>query len=153
MVFCLVTLHLWVRILKMFPELRDLSYVDDDNIIGQFSQELKLTVVNKLVFNLDGNLDFNMGKTMILTKDPTARHVYERTQHLLQNDPDLQVIVDDFTPEMFSVQGIQVMGNPLVTDTYIRNFVPENCTGIGRNVLVLNPSLMALPIFSRYKSV
>ena len=28
MVFCLVTLHFWVRIFKMFPELRDLTYPD-----------------------------------------------------------------------------------------------------------------------------
>jgi hypothetical protein len=46
MVFCLVTLHLWDRNFKNFPELRGLAYTDDDNIIGRFSQTLKLTVTS-----------------------------------------------------------------------------------------------------------
>ena len=46
-----------------------LSYEDDDNIIGRFSEVLRLTTECKPVFKADGNLDFNMGKTMILTKD------------------------------------------------------------------------------------
>ena len=119
MVFCLV--HLWGRIYKMFPELRVLVYADDDNTIGRFSQVLKLAAVSKLIFKLDGNLDFNMGKTMILAKGPTARHVYARAQRFLQNDPDLQYIANDFTREMFSVQGIEVLGTPLGTDVYIRD--------------------------------
>jgi hypothetical protein len=100
---------------------------------------LKLTSVSKPVFKLDGKFDFNMGKTMILAKGPTARHVYERAQHFLQNDPDLQGIVNDFSPEMFSVQGIEVLGTPLGTDAYIRNFVAQNCIKIIRNVEKLEP--------------
>ena len=42
MVYSLVTLHLWVRIFKMFPELRGLSYSDDGTTIGRLSQDLKL---------------------------------------------------------------------------------------------------------------
>jgi hypothetical protein len=80
MVFCTVTLHLWGRISKIFPELRGLSYTDDETTIGLISQVLKLTVLSKPVFKSDGNLDFNMGKTMILEKGRTARHVYERVQ-------------------------------------------------------------------------
>ena len=84
-----VSLHLWDRIFKMFPELRVLVYTDDETTIGRLSQVLKLGTVSKSVFNSDDNLDLNMGKTMILTKDPTASHVYERDQRFLQNDPDL----------------------------------------------------------------
>jgi hypothetical protein len=100
---------------------------------------LKLTTVSKLLFKLDGYLDFNMGKTMILGKGPTVRHVYERVQYLLQNDPDLQGIANDFTPEVFSVQGIEVLGTPLRTDSYIRNFVAQNCIKIARNLEKLEP--------------
>jgi hypothetical protein len=75
-----------------------------------------------------------MGKTMILTKGPTSRHVYERAQHFLQNDPDLQDVVNDFTQEMFTVQGIEVLGTPLGTDFYVRNFVAQNCIKISRDV-------------------
>jgi hypothetical protein len=77
MVFCLVTLHLWGQIFKMFPELRALAYTDDETTIGRLSQVLKLAVVSKSLFKSDDNLDFNMDKTVILAKDPTARHVYE----------------------------------------------------------------------------
>jgi hypothetical protein len=52
-----------------------------------------------------------MGKTMILSKDPTTWYVYERAPHFLQNNPDLQVIANDFTQEMFTVQGIEVLGS------------------------------------------
>jgi hypothetical protein len=138
-VFCLVTLHLWGRIFKNFPELRGLAYADDGNIIGRLSQALRLTAACKPVFKADGNLDFNMGKTMILTKGPTARHVYERAQYFLQNDPDLQGIANDFTPEMCSVQGIEVLGTPSGADTYIKDFVVQNCIKIARNVEKLEP--------------
>jgi hypothetical protein len=49
-----------------------------------------------------------------------------RRQYFLENDPDLQVIVNDFTPEMFSVEVIEVLGTTLGTDVYIRNFVAQN---------------------------
>ena len=34
----------------------------------------------------------------------------------------------------FSVQGIEVLGTPLDTDVYIKDFVSQNCTKIARNV-------------------
>ena len=80
-----------------------------------------------------------MDKTMILAKDPTTRHVYERAQHFLQNDPDLQTIVNDFTPEMFTVQVIEVLGTPLDTDVYVRDFVTQNCIKIIRDVEKFEP--------------
>jgi len=90
----------------MFPDLRGLAYADDATIIGRLSQALKLAAVSKPMFKSDGNLDFNMDKTEFLAKGPTARHVFERAQYFLQTDPDLQGIVNDFTPEMFTVTGI-----------------------------------------------
>ena len=102
MVYCLVTLDIWGRIFKMFPELRDLPYADDATTIGRLSQALNLAAVSKPVFKSDGTLDFNMGKTEFLAKGPTARHVYERAQYFLQTDPDLQGIANDFTPERYS---------------------------------------------------
>ncbi len=100
---------------------------------------MKLTAASKPVFKSDGNLDFNMGKTMILTKGPTTHHVYERAQYFLQNDPDLQDIANDFTPDIFSVQGIEVLGTLLGTHTYIKKFVAHNCFKIARNVDKLEP--------------
>ena len=80
-----------------------------------------------------------MGKTEFLAKGPTARHVYERAQNFLQTDPDLQDIVNDFTPEMFTVTGIEVLGTPLGTDVYIRDFVAQNCIKIVRDVEKFEP--------------
>ncbi len=76
---------------------------------------------------------------MILTKNPTVWHVYERAQQLLQNDPDLQDIANDFTQEMFTVQGIEVLGTPLGTDFYVRNFVSQNYIKIRRDVGKFEP--------------
>jgi hypothetical protein len=42
-----------------------------------------------------------------------------------QNDPDLQVITNDFTPEMFVVQVIEVLGTPLGTDVFVKDFVAK----------------------------
>ncbi len=96
MVYCLVTLHIWGRIFKMFPELRGLAYADDTTIIGSLSQDLKLASVSKSVFKSDGNLEFNMGKTEFLAKGPTARHVFARAQYFLE-----------------------VLGTPIVSNAYI----------------------------------
>jgi hypothetical protein len=38
----------------------------------------------------------------------------------------------EFTPEMFTVEGIEVFGTPIDTDSYIRNFVAQNCLKIVR---------------------
>jgi len=50
---------------------------------------------------------------------------------------------NDFTLDMFSVQVIEVLGTPLVTDTYIQEFVTHNCIKIDvyipRNVEKLEP--------------
>jgi hypothetical protein len=75
-----------------------------------------------------------MDKTEFLSKGPSARHVYERTQYFLQNDPDLQSIANDFTPDMFTTTGIQVLGTPIGTDAYIKDFVDQNSIKIMKNV-------------------
>ncbi len=110
----------------MFPELHGLTYGDDGTIIGRLSQALKLTSVRKPVFKSDGNLEFNMGRTEFLARDPTARHVYERSQYFLRTDPDLQGIANDFTLDMFTTTGIEVWGTPTGIDDYIKDFVAQN---------------------------
>jgi hypothetical protein len=62
----------------MFPELRGLVYADDGTTIGRLSPSLNLASVSNPVLKLDGNLDFNMGKTECLAKGTTTRHVFER---------------------------------------------------------------------------
>jgi hypothetical protein len=151
MVYCLVTLHLWGRIFKLFPELRGLAYADDGTTIGQLSQALKLAAVSKPIFKLDGNLDFNMGKTEFLARGPSARHVYERAQYFLQNDPDLQNIANDFSPDMFTTMGIEVLGTPVGTDEYIKNFVAQNSIKIMKDVEKLEPLTDAFTHFQLVK--
>ena len=66
MFFLLVDLHIWGRIFKRFPDLRGLAYGDNGNIIGRGSQALRIISELKSGFKLDDNLDFNLGKTMVL---------------------------------------------------------------------------------------
>ncbi len=80
-----------------------------------------------------------MGKTRILAKGPQVRHVYKWDHNFLQNDPDLQDITNDCTPDMFSVQEIEVLGTPLGTDIYKKDFVVHKCVKIARNVERLEP--------------
>jgi hypothetical protein len=81
MVFCLVTLHLWGRIFGKFPEIKDLAYTDDDNIIAKLLTSLKLISMLALVFKKDVNLVFNISKTKVLAKGPLADHLFERAKH------------------------------------------------------------------------
>ena len=67
---------------------------------------------------------------MFLTKGTTVRHVFQRSQFFLQNNPILQDIVHDFTSNMFSVEGIEILGTPLDTGIYIKNYVQNNCLKI-----------------------
>jgi hypothetical protein len=43
-------------------------------------------------------------------------------------------MVNDFTPEMFTVEGIEVLGTPIGTEGYIKNFVTQNCVKIMRDI-------------------
>ena len=81
-----------------------------------------------------------MGKTKFLAKGSiSARHLYERAQHFLQSDPALQHMANDFTPEMFTVEGLEVQGTPTGTEGYIKNFVAQNCVKIMRDIEKLEP--------------
>ena len=75
-----------------------------------------------------------LGKTMILSKGTTDRHVYDQAQFFLQDDLNLQDIEHGFTLNIFSVQGIEVLGTPIGTDTYIKDYVGQNCVKIVRNM-------------------
>jgi hypothetical protein len=78
-------------------------------------------------------------------------NVYERAQYFLHNDPDLQNIVNDFSPEMFTTTGIEVLGTPIDTDDYIKNFVGENCIKIMKDVEKFDPLTDAFTHFQLIK--
>jgi hypothetical protein len=108
----------------MFPDLRGLTYADDETTVGRLSLALKFLGTAQPLFKEDDNLDFNMGKTKFLAKGSiSVRHLYERVQHFLQSDPGLQHMANVFTPEMFTVEGIEVLGTPIGTESYIKKFV------------------------------
>jgi hypothetical protein len=140
MVFCHVTLHLWGILFRKYPELRGLAYADDENTVGRLSLALQLFGEAQPMFKEDGNLDFNIGKTKFLAKGPiSASHLYERAKHFLRTIPAIQHLANEFTQEMFSVEGIEVLGTPIGTDNYIRNFVAQNCLKIVRDIEKLEP--------------
>ena len=45
----------------------------------------------------------------------------------------------EFTAEMFTVEDIEVLGTPIGTDSYIRNFLTQNCLKIVRDIEKLEP--------------
>ncbi len=45
----------------------------------------------------------------------------------------------DFTFNMFSVEGIEILGTPIGTDIYIKNFVQNNCLKIINDVVNPDP--------------
>jgi hypothetical protein len=47
--------------------------------------------------------------------------------------------VNDFTPDMFMVTGIEVLGDPIGTDAYIKDFVAQNSIKIMRDVEKIEP--------------
>ena len=61
----------------------------------------------------------------------------------MQNDPNLQDIAQDFTLDMFSVEGIALWRvlkywgphkHLSQSDTYMKSYVPQNCLKIIRDV-------------------
>jgi hypothetical protein len=83
--------------------------------------------------------NFNLGKTMFLTKGTTGRHVYQRANFFLQNDPNLQDITYDFTFNMLSVEGIEILGTPIGTDIYIKEYTQKNCLKIINDAVKHDP--------------
>ncbi len=47
--------------------------------------------------------------------------------------------MNDFTPEMFTTTGIEVLGTPIGSNAYIKDFVDQNCIKIMRDVDKLEP--------------
>jgi hypothetical protein len=82
------------------------------------------------VFKKDGNLDFNISKTKVFAKGPSADHMFERAKHFLDTDPDLADIAHHFTRDMFTTEGIEVLGTPVGNDRFIQTFVAQNCLKI-----------------------
>jgi hypothetical protein len=52
---------------------------------------------------------------------------------------------------MFTTTGIEVMGTPIGTDAYIKEFVGQNCIKIMRDVEKLEPLTDGSHIFNWYK--
>jgi hypothetical protein len=82
------------------------------------------------VFKNDANLVFNINKTKILAKGPSTDHLFERGKHFLDTDPDLADISHHFTRDMFTTEGIEVLGTPVGKDRFIQSFVTQNCLKI-----------------------
>jgi hypothetical protein len=125
---------------RKYPEMRGVAYADDGTVVGRLSLALKFLGEGQPLFKEDGNLDFNILKTKFLTKGPiSARHMFERVQHFLRTIPSIHHLAGEFTQEMFTVEGIEVLGTPIGTDNYIRNFVAHNCLKIVRDIEKLEP--------------
>jgi hypothetical protein len=82
------------------------------------------------VFKKDVNLVFNISNTKVLTKGPSTDHLIERAKHFLDTESDLSDIDHHFTPDMFTTEGVEVLGTPVGKDRFIQTFVDQNCLKI-----------------------
>ncbi len=48
-------------------------------------------------------------------------------------------IANDFSPDMLTTTGMEVLGTPIGTDVYIKDFVAENSIKIMKDVEKLEP--------------
>jgi hypothetical protein len=60
-------------------------------------------------FQKNANLVFNIRKTKVLAKGPSADHLFECAKHFINTDPDLADIAHHFTRDMFTTEGIEVL--------------------------------------------
>jgi hypothetical protein len=56
--------------------------------------------------------------------------LFERAKHFFDTDPDLADIAHHFTRDMFTTEGIEVLGTPVSKDRFIQSFVAQNCLKI-----------------------
>ncbi len=68
-----------------------------------------------------------------------TRYVYQGAEFFLQTDPNLQDIVHDFTFNMFSVEDIEILGAPIGTDIFIKDYLQNNCLKIINDVVKHDP--------------
>jgi hypothetical protein len=74
-----------------------------------------------------------------IQKSPEAskKKIFKKS-NFLSYDTDLQGVANDFT-EMFTATGIEVLGTPIGTDAYTKDFVAQNSIKIMRDVEKLEP--------------
>jgi hypothetical protein len=96
------------------------------------------------VFTKDANLVFNISKTKVLGKGPSADHLFERAKHFLDTDPDLADIAHHFTRGMFTTEDIEVLGTPVGKDRFIQTFVAQNCL----KIMEISGNMPASPMVS-----
>ena len=80
-----------------------------------------------------------MRKTEVLATGPTAQHVFNRAKHFIDTDPDLQKNTQDITLDMFTTEGIEILGTPVGTDRFIQKHVAQNCLKIMEDIAKHEP--------------
>jgi hypothetical protein len=130
MIFCLVTLHLWGRIFGKFPEIKGLAYADDGNVIAKLSTALKLISMLAPVFKKDANSFLISARQRFSLRVP--RQTICLNVQNISSTPTLTLgdVAHHFTRDMFTTEGIEVLGTPVGKDRFIQTFVAPNCLKI-----------------------
>ncbi len=94
-----------------------------------------------MLFKEDGNLDFlTWARLNFWQRVPFPLGICTNGLSIFFGTiPAILHLAREFTQEMFTVEGIEVLGTPIGTDVYIRNFVAQNCLKIVRDIEKLEP--------------
>jgi hypothetical protein len=106
------------------PEIKGLAYADDGNIIAKLSTAFKLISMLAPVFKKDAN------HQRFSLRVPRQTICLNAQKHFLDTDPDLADIAHHFTRDMFTTEGIEVLGTPVGNDRFIQTFIAQNCLKI-----------------------
>ena len=96
LIFNLTIHHLWGRVLVKFQEVRVVVYTDDGYIKDKLRVSLQVLPELKSVFKTDAGLDLNDSKASILPKGVTVQTVFDMTQTIMQANPSLAHLSNDF---------------------------------------------------------
>jgi hypothetical protein len=131
LIFNLTIHHLWDRVVAKFQEARSISYPDDGYIKSKLFIAFQVLAELKAVFKADAGLELNVSKTSILpAKGVTQQVGFDVAQGIITASPSLTHLADDLALASFCPEGFVVIGAPISTDIFVRDFVAKTCRDI-----------------------
>jgi hypothetical protein len=89
------------------------------------SVSLQVLVELKCVLKEDEGLDLNISKTDILPKTITQQAIFDVEHDFINDTPQLTHLSGEVSLDSFHPDGFVDIGVPIVTDTFVKQFVPK----------------------------
>ena len=82
------------------------------------------------VLKEDAGLELNISKTAILSKDITQQSLFDVAHAFINTTQQLTQLSGELSLDSFRPDGFVVIGVPIGTDNFIRQFVAKKCSDI-----------------------